>query len=308
MSSVTLPRLTSGGIELDTSPERFGWLRDSNDVVGDHAALRERMDQDGYLYVPGFFNRDDVKAVRRAVCEVLSADGLLDPAHPIEAAVAKPGIEMYFRPDIANESHARPLLERVIYGEELMAFYSGLLGGEAMHYDYTWMRAIAPGKGTYPHCDVVYMGRGTKQVYTAWVPLGDVPLNVGGLIVLEGSHRNEELQRTYCQMDVDTSCTNKNAQSELNAAGFPGFGALSFDMADVRERLGCRLLTAPEFRMGDLLTFTIHTVHGSLDNHSQEIRMSSDSRYQLASEPADERWIGENPPGHGGNTIKGMIC
>jgi hypothetical protein len=60
--------------------------------------------------------------------------------------------------------------------------------------------------------------------------------------------------------------------------------------------------------MGDLLTFSVYTVHGSLDNQSNEIRLSSDSRYQLADEPMDERWVGENPPGHGGDSIKKLIC
>jgi ectoine hydroxylase-related dioxygenase (phytanoyl-CoA dioxygenase family) len=308
MVTGALPRLTSGGIELDTSDAAFGWLRDSNELLGDVQALRRRIDDDGYLFLPGFFDREDVRAVRRAICEVLASEGLLDPTQPIEAAVAKPGVEMYFRPDIANESAARPMLERVIYGEKIMAFYAALLGGEATHYDFTWLRTIAPGKGTYPHCDVVYMGRGTQNVFTAWTPLGDVPLNVGGLVVVEGSHRDEELRRTYCRMDVDTACTNRQKESELNAAGFPGFGALSFDMRETRQKLGRRLLTCPEYRMGDLLIFTIHTVHGSLDNHSQDIRISSDSRYQLASEPLDERWVGEDPPAHGGSMVKGMIC
>jgi hypothetical protein len=308
MPATSLPRLTSGGLELDLSPESFGWLRDSNDALGDVDTLCARMEADGYLYLPGFFAREEVRKVRRAICEVLAADGLLDTSYPIEAAIAKPGIETYFRPDIANDSPARPALESVIYGEKLMGFYSELLGGESMHYDYTWLRTIAPGKGTYPHCDVVYMGRGTKNVYTAWTPLGDVPLEVGGLVVVEGSNRDEELRRSYCQMDVDTACQNHDRLSQTNSAGFPGFGALSLDMPGTRARLGGRLLTAREFRMGDLLTFSIFTVHGSLDNRSREIRMSSDSRYQLASEPVDERWVGENPPGHGGRMIKEMIC
>jgi hypothetical protein len=43
------------------------------------------------------------------------------------------------------------------------------------------------------------------------------------------------------------------------------------------------------------------TLHCSLDNQSpvNRIRLSSDSRYQLASEPADERWIGADPIAHG---------
>ncbi|MEZ0324406.1 MAG: phytanoyl-CoA dioxygenase family protein [Fimbriimonas sp.] len=300
-------RLTSGGCELDTSEEHFGFLRESSDW-GDVEALRERMDEDGYLYLPGFYDREQVRGVRRAICEVLASEGLLDPGEDLEAAIAKEGIEMYFRADIANNSSARKPLEELIYGDRIMSFFSHFLGGEAMHYDYTWLRTIAPGKGTYPHCDVVYMGRGTKKLYTAWTPLGDIPLNVGGLVIVEGSHKNEELRGTYCQMDVDTACQNRQNESELNAAGYPGFGALSLDMPALRENLTGHLLTAKEYRMGDLLIFSIYTVHGSLDNPSREIRISSDSRYQLASEPADERWIGEHPPAHGGKVVKEMIC
>jgi len=50
------------------------------------------------------------------------------------------------------------------------------------------------------------------------------------------------------------------------------------------------------------------TVHASLDNQSTRLRLSSDSRYQLASEPADERWIGPNPIAHGPAGKKGKAC
>jgi len=49
-------------------------------------------------------------------------------------------------------------------------------------------------------------------------------------------------------------------------------------------------------------------IHASLDNQTNRFRLSSDSRYQLASEPADERWIGDKPPGHGPHVSKGVIC
>ena len=62
------------------------------------------------------------------------------------------------------------------------------------------------------------------------------------------------------------------------------------------------------FRAGDLLTFPMHTVHASLDNPTELIRLSSDSRYQPASEPADERWVGEKPIGHSLAGKHGRIC
>ena len=47
-------------------------------------------------------------------------------------------------------------------------------------------------------------------------------------------------------------------------------------------------------------------LHGSLDNRSKlgRVRLSSDARYQLASDPIDERWVGENPVAHG----EGYAC
>jgi hypothetical protein len=50
-------------------------------------------------------------------------------------------------------------------------------------------------------------------------------------------------------------------------------------------------------------------VHASLDNRSENrLRISSDSRYQRASEPIDERWVGINPPGHTTAGKRGRIC
>lgn len=305
MNTVTLPTLTAQGVPVDTDPAAFGWLRDSNDALDDTAELRRRMELDGYLFLPGFLDRDEVAVVRGEIAAQFEAEGILDPACPVGEMVMREGLEMYFRPDISN---GNTRLQSVIYSARMMEFYSRLLGEPAMHYDFTWFRAVGPGQGTHPHCDVVYMGRGAREVYTAWVPFGDVPLNVGGLVVLEGSHRNADLAEGYHQMDVDTACVNGSRESELNHAGFDGFGALDESVPKVRAKYEQRLLTSPEYRMGDLLTFSIYTVHGALDNQTQRIRISSDSRYQRASEPADERWIGENPPAHGGKMIRELIC
>ncbi|CAN5470551.1 phytanoyl-CoA dioxygenase family protein [soil metagenome] len=307
--SETILNLRAGGIDLDTSPEAFGFLRESREIVDDVDALRQRMELDGYLYIPGFFDREDVREVRLKICEVLANEGLLNPSFPIESAIASESVEVAFRPDIVTKGPPRASLEKLIYGDRIMAFYAAFLGGESTHFDFTWLRAVSPGKGTYPHCDVVFMGRGTKNLYTAWVPLGDVPLSVGGLILVEGSHNNEAIRSGYCTFDVDTVCENKpDRPRPMEEAGHGHFGALGKDIRAIREGIGARLLTAREFRMGDLLTFSIYTVHGSLDNGSNQIRLSSDSRYQLASDPIDERWVGENPPGHGGESVRGMIC
>lgn len=306
MSGVsTQPKITSGGVELSQDPQDFGFLRSSNDLIGDFGALQMRLDEDGYLYLPGFLDQEEVREVRRSITQVFGDEGHLNPDFPVLDAVAREGLEMYFRADIANKNQP---LKNLIYSDHVMALYTGLLGGPAMHYDYTWMRAIAPGKGTFPHCDIVYMGRGTKHVLTAWVPLGDVPLNVGGLVLMPGSHKIQWLKESYGTLDVDSACSNVFGKNQTAAAGFEANGAIQSDPEALRIRLGGKWCTAQEYKMGDLLTFSVFTVHGSLDNHSNEIRLSSDSRYQLASEPADERWIGDDPISHGPNAKKSLIC
>lgn len=308
MSTMTFPRLTSFHQELDTSSECFGTLRSSMDVIDDAETLRERMQEDGYLYLPGYLDREEVMEARRVVTDKLAAEGLLDPAYPAIDSVASEGAGVAFKPDLA---HDNPPLMKLLYAGRMMAFYERFLGGAVRHFDFTWMRAVAPGKGTPPHCDIVYMGRGTTRLYTSWTPLGDIDLDMGGLMVLEKSHLHEKLKANYGSKDVDTFCTNRRGEEYTAMGGggniSPG-GWLSRTPAKLRERLGGRWLTSPEYRAGDLLIITMFTVHASLDNHSKHIRLSSDTRYQLASEPVDERWIGENPIGHGPAGKRGMIC
>jgi ectoine hydroxylase-related dioxygenase (phytanoyl-CoA dioxygenase family) len=179
------------------------------------------------------------------------------------------------------------------------------------HFDNTWLRAVPGGaQGTYPHCDVVYMGRGTADLYTAWTPLGDVSWDLGGLMILEGSHRLTAKLKGYLKRDVDVYCSNRPDAVEIEAGQKmwqDWDGRLSSNPVRLREKLGGRWLST-SFAAGDVLVFGIATVHASLDNHSPCFRLSSDSRYQRASEPVDERWIGVNPVGHGPGGKKGKIC
>jgi hypothetical protein len=114
----------------------------------------------------------------------------------------------------------------------------------------------------------------------------------------------------YGSKDVDTYCENRVGTGFTNMGGggnITNGGWLSKDPITLRKRLGGRWLTT-DYRAGDVLIFTVFNVHTSLDNNTNRIRLSSDTRYQLASEPVDERWIGEQPIAHGPEGKRGMIC
>ncbi|NKB67164.1 MAG: phytanoyl-CoA dioxygenase [Candidatus Latescibacteria bacterium] len=323
--STNLLDLTYRDQPLGATLDDFGLLRPSADSVGDREELQRRMDVDGYLYLPGLLDTEDVLAGRREIMGRLADAGLLDSNHPPEEGVAAPpgqrGRGVGMRPITVDN----PPLSRVLHQGPMMDFYRFFLGGPVRHFDYTWFRVKTPGATdpTTPHCDIVYMGRGTRRLYTSWTPFGDVPLEMGGLMVLENSHKLEELRSTYGSTDVDLYCENRNdalaivqqaqtagrelTREEGQLIEWNSTGAYSGDALAARAELGGRWLTA-DYKMGDLLIFCMDMMHASSDNRSDRVRISSDSRYQLAAEAVDERWIGDDPPAHGIRAKKGMVC
>ena len=126
------------------------------------------------------------------------------------------------------------------------------------------------------------MGRGTKNLLTVWTPLSDISFDMAPLLVLVGSHRFDVLKETYGKMDVDRDHVT---------------GSFSYDPIELVDRYGGQWQTS-EFKMGDVVILSMYTMHASLDNTLNRFRLSTDTRYQRADEPVDERWIGENPKAH----------
>jgi hypothetical protein len=287
-----MERLTSNGFEIDTSPEKFGEMRDSSGLVGDVAAQHQRMAEEGYLLLRGYLDPEVVLAARREIFEKWAEVGAIDLSHRLMEGIAAPRDQRkdYDQAAFSRSLRTGPAIRELCHRGRIITFFEQFLGGEVRPLDWIWIRTVRVGGATGCHYDRVYMGRGTHNLWTAWIPLGDVPVTDGALLLLEGSNHLEELKSNYGSMDVDR---------ETDVQKYGG-GTLSKNPAELQQRFGGRWLTT-DFKAGDLLVFTIVTLHCSLDNQSpvNRIRLSSDSRYQLASEPADERWIGENPMAHG---------
>lgn len=304
---------TVGGRPLDTAPGVLAPLRSSADLLDADppgtpedvaAALRDRIAEDGYLYLPGFFDRDAVLAARHDLMTRLAAIEALAPGTDPDDAIPGPAASGRMHSEIAAASE--PLME-LLYAGRLPALYELIFGEAVRHLDFTWLRAYPPGRGTNAHMDSVFMNRGTLDLMTAWVPLGDVDEILGGVAVLENSHRLTDITSSYAQLDVDTYCSNHSGDRELAESGGGWSGAYTEDAPALRERVGARWLTA-DYRAGDLLTFPIYTMHVGMDNRSDRLRLSCDLRYQPASQPADPRWVGVEPSAHGALSKLGRIC
>lgn len=310
--------LRSRGEALDTSADSFGELVPFTGDTSSQRELRSHVQKYGYLYIPAFLKRSDVERVRLEICEQLDDRGLLDPSADVIDCVPNPELALALEKGKGSASYddiipACRHYRDLVYGDRVKSFFATLLGGEPRHYDFTWFRAVAPGMGTVPHCDVVYMGRGTHELYTMWTPFGDISLEMGGLMVLEGSNSPEVQSRlsNYVTRDVDEYCSNRpvpdhiNFDSEIDNKVWNGW--LARNPVTLRNNLGGRWLTT-EYSMGDVLIFSVHLVHASLDNQSSQFRLSTDSRYQRADQPIDDRFIGEGPYGHVGSAKRGRVC
>jgi hypothetical protein len=282
-----LPPIVSYGHTLETGPDKLGTLLDSSSVVNDVEEFKTRLERDGYLYIKGYLDKDKVTKA-------------------YDALVNKLKDQTGFKPDIARDCSE---VQEVLYSGKLVEFYEKLYGEPIRHYDYTWLRVMGPGKGTNPHCDLPYMGRGTHRHMTCWVPYKKTSYKLGGLMVLEGSHKRMDLLENYVYRDVDSYCENRERDLEkVKKNEWTFSGTLSHNPVAIRNKFEGRWLVT-EFEPGDFLTFNMFAVHASIDNQTEnETRISTDSRYQRASEPIDERWVGVNPPAHGPDGKRGLIC
>ena len=276
-------KLQSCGLPLTLSPNAFGELR-ASDPTTSRESLTEQMERQGYLFFREMVAPELVTNAQRELAKHLATEGATVPnTNPLDL-VAAPGFESDFRSEAGNY----PLTYEATRASALKEFFDRFLGAPSRTLDHTWIRIKSPGRSTAPHCDIVYMGRGTHQLYTLWMPLGDIPLELGPLMLLEGSNRLTRLRENYCQMDIDK---HRNATRwRFRHGGFFRGGQYTKKPAAAQKELGGRWLTT-DFRAGDVVIFTGFTLHGSLDNMTDRIRISADTRYQRSDQPADPRWI-----------------
>lgn len=279
-------RVQFGSREMEIGAD-IGPLRESNDIMGNMDALRSRMAEDGYLLIRRLHDPANVRAARKMLLENLAANNQIDMRFPLDEGVINPENGDGAFLGGANSLTHKPELLSVVESPELLHFFGEFLGGDAMTFDFKWLRAVKKGHNSGAHFDVIYMGRGTLNLYTVWTPLGDLSYEMGTLAILPGAHRSEaakKLRETYGKMDVDRDKVQ---------------GWYSNDPFELVEKYGGKWLST-EFQMGDALIFGMYTMHASLNNGSNRYRLSCDTRYQRADEPIDERWIGKNPKAHYG--------
>jgi hypothetical protein len=250
---------------------------DSTPLLNDPARLQARAEEDGFLFFRSFLPTEPLWELRRQILEIVQRYGWLRSDTPLMEGVAdldavaasdardKSLYAIGVTQDAYRDIQRLELFHTIPHHPKLIALYESLFQAEVLPHPRHIARVLLPSPSfapTPPHQDYIYI-HGTHRFWTCWFPLGDVPVDLGGLSMLRGSHR----------------------EAVLDVARGRGAGGL--------EAILCGkdyTWMQDDYRCGDIITFPSHTVHKGLPNHQgAKIRLSCDIRYQPATEEIEER-------------------
>lgn len=264
----------------------IGELPDSAELLDRPDALRERLAADGFIYLKGVLDKALVAAARAEVAHRLVEVGeVAEPAaEAIATGTSRRDERVADRGQFWQSVSEGPSLRALSHGAAIHRIMQCVVGAPVRPQDYIFLRAGPPGRATGLHFDYPFFTRAHDQVYTVWLPIGDVPVTDGPLVVVEGSHRFRDLIDPMIGFDVARDTHRK--------------ATLAQDAVTLAHQRGARLLTR-NFEAGDVVVFGMYTLHGSLENHSSinRVRLSCDVRWQPESLPLDTRYFGANPGG-----------
>ena len=246
-------------VQVGTERRPFTPFAVSNDLVERPRELRARALQDGYVFCRGLLPEAPIMQVRRDISAILDAVGWLDAGTDPSDAISTQEARLIGTPEFNPIYDAIQKLESfhtMAHHPALLQVAAGLLGERGMPQPSIIARVLFPDKLEYttpPHQDFILV-QGTPEVWTAWIPLGPCPVDLGGLAVLRGSH-NRGILPVHAEK---------------------GAGGLSVEAA----WLDGDWVSSP-FETGDTLFFHSKTVHRGLPNLAgNRIRLSVDYRYQ----------------------------
>jgi ectoine hydroxylase-related dioxygenase (phytanoyl-CoA dioxygenase family) len=286
-----MPVLHANGKDLDTSPQRLGRLTPT--AAGTQmATLRRRYSEHGYLWLKGFLDPQEVISFRAYVFAHLADAGLIEPG-------SDPALGLSSGAPLQKDRADRKLMalvrsaayEAFCVQPRLWRFMDEFLDGLSYLHKRKLMRYTRPHTTTVTpaHYDLIYLRGGTSRLVTAWIPIGDCPVEMGGLVYLEGSHAiGVDMEAEFSRKAADLTPEERiNAYNRNMTEG----GWVSKDLPDMAERFNTRWLVA-DYEAGDVVLhspFMIHASTTNVDRHNR-IRLSTDIRFQNVDDEIDARW------------------
>jgi ectoine hydroxylase-related dioxygenase (phytanoyl-CoA dioxygenase family) len=235
-------------------------LTDSTDLLEDGPSLLARFHEDGYVFLRQVIDPGLLLEVRDAITAVCARFGWFVPgSNPMDAkpsvAPCVEGEDRYV--EVYDEIQRLEAFHAVPHDPTVRRCMTALLGETAFPHPLSIARLVFPDNmkwTTPPHQDYPN-NQGTEALYACWMPLGDCPADLGSLSILRGSHRFG-----VAPMEFSLGAGNRRAKLEAR-----------FEQSD---------WVGGDFALGDTIIFHSLTVHRSLPNTTDRMRLSVDYRFQ----------------------------
>lgn len=227
---------------------------------GDYDEIKKRAKSDGYLYIKGAVDVERNMSLRNDVLRICDEQNLLIKDDILRDDVdvnSGSGPHVFWDKCVKLQSfneylHKEPAVLKLfshMYGEEyvllpraLFRFFKNNGEFSKLHQDF-WYSGVA------------------QNMWTAWVPLGDIPMDKGVVVTAKNSHLNIGIvpneDRFYDQSNQITYKLNKDDHEWL----------------------------ASDFESGDVLFFHCLSTHFSTTNTTNHLRLSADYRFIPTSDP-----------------------
>ena len=236
---------------------------DSRDILDNGAELQKRMERDGYLFISDLLPGETIEHLRRKQLGIGLEEGWVRADAPLEDGIADlNGFGVEPEPEYMRVIGRMSSLQEfyaLAHHPSLIGMLERMLGETVLPHAKVIGRCLFPQRKAFttpPHQDYVFI-RGTAETYTAWIPLHDLPPEMGGLQIAAGSHKN-------------------GIYDYKPALGAGGMG--------INESLEDSWVNNP-FKQGDVLIFHSMVVHKGVPCTGERLRLSIDARYQRLSEP-----------------------
>ncbi|MCH2123612.1 MAG: phytanoyl-CoA dioxygenase family protein [Pirellulaceae bacterium] len=244
----------------------------SNDLLGNPEGLQDRISEDGYLFFRQLQDPAMLLELRRQMLTTMQEGGWIKQGTDPLEGIAEPGVQCTEGDpeytDVYHQVYRNQLFHESAHSEMMLRTVSDITGRQTIPQPQKVARLWFPkytAHTTPIHQDFVHF-QGTYDNLTCWSPVGDCPIELGGLAVLKGSHKVGTVLEHHFSL---------------------GAGSLMIDQADY-DALGLPWQTT-NYEIGDTLIFPALTMHMALPNVTEDrLRVSLDNRYQAVDDPIAE--------------------
>ena len=181
--------------------------------------------------------------------------------------------------DVYHQVYRLDAFHRSAHWPELMEIMTKVVGKPVLPHPHKVARLWFPqytAHTTPIHQDFVHF-QGNFETYTCWAPIGDCPIELGGLAVLPGSHKIDKVMDHHFSLGAGSLCINTD------------------ELADNWH--------TTDYEVGDTLIFPALTVHKALPNLTEDrLRVSLDNRYTATDSIVSDHML--EPHLNGFNQLK----